>query len=110
MESLTEEQIGQDIVEALKKFLSKKDIPQPRKVIRTRWGNNPYTRGSYSFLKVGAQAVDVDALSEPLMGSESDKPQVCFAGEATHPTHYSTTHGALLTGLREGKRLTDLYK
>lgn len=34
MESLTEEQIGQDIVEALKKFLNKKDIPQPRKVIR----------------------------------------------------------------------------
>jgi hypothetical protein len=26
MESLTEEQIGQDIVEALKKFLNKKDI------------------------------------------------------------------------------------
>jgi hypothetical protein len=34
MESLTEEQIGQDIVEALKKFLNKKDIPQPRKIIR----------------------------------------------------------------------------
>jgi len=34
MESLTEEQIGQDIVEALKKFLNKKHIPQPRKVIR----------------------------------------------------------------------------
>lgn len=110
MESLTEEQIGQDIVEALKKFLNKKDIPQPRKIIRTRWGNNPYTRGSYSFLKVGAAATDVEVLAEPLMGSESDKPQVCFAGEATHHCHYSTTHGALLTGLREAKRLLDLYK
>jgi hypothetical protein len=40
---------------------------------RTRWGNNPYTRGSYSFLKVGAAATDVEVLAEPLMGSESDK-------------------------------------
>jgi hypothetical protein len=38
------------------------------------------------------------------------QPQVCFAGEATHHCHYSTTHGALLTGLREAKRLLDLYK
>ncbi|KAJ8311839.1 hypothetical protein KUTeg_010611 [Tegillarca granosa] len=34
MESLTEEQVGQDLVEVLKKILRKTDIPQPSKVTR----------------------------------------------------------------------------
>jgi hypothetical protein len=33
-----------------------------------------------------------------------------FAGEATHPNFYSTTHGALLTGYREAKRLVKMYR
>lgn len=36
-------------------------------------------------------------------------PLVCFAGEATHPTMFQTTHGALLTGWREAKRLYNFY-
>jgi hypothetical protein len=33
-----------------------------------------------------------------------------FAGEATNPTQYSTTHGAYATGIREADRLSQLYK
>ncbi|XP_021378631.1 spermine oxidase-like [Mizuhopecten yessoensis] len=109
MESLTEEQVGQDIVSFLKKFLKKKDIPQPKKVIRTRWGNNRYTRGSYSFIQVGASMSDTELLAEPVFGSASDKPQLLFAGEATHSEYYSTTHGALETGKREATRFLDMY-
>ena len=37
------------------------------------------------------------------------QPVLMFAGEATHATFYSSSHGALLSGQREAKRLIDLY-
>ncbi|XP_052771740.1 spermine oxidase-like [Mya arenaria] len=108
MESLSEDQIASDIRDVLQKFL-KKDIPAPSRVIRTRWGNSKNTRGSYCFIKVGASVSDVETLGQPLNNAQG-QPVVQFAGEATHPSFYSTTHGALLTGHREAKRILDLYK
>jgi len=35
--------------------------------------------------------------------------QLLFAGEATHPYFYSTTHGAMLTGKREAERIISMY-
>ena len=37
------------------------------------------------------------------------QPTLMFAGEATHPSFYSSTHGALLTGRREADRLINYY-
>lgn len=109
MESLTEEQVGRDCVKVLSKFLKKPNIPMPKKVIRTRWGNNPYTRGSYSFIHVNAHLDDICTLQEPIL-DDQEIPRVLFAGESTHERFYSTTHGAMLTGWREAERIEDLYQ
>lgn len=37
------------------------------------------------------------------------QPVVMFAGEATHPSFYSTVHGALLSGQREAQRIINAY-
>ncbi|KAK3582765.1 hypothetical protein CHS0354_015292 [Potamilus streckersoni] len=108
MESLSEEEIGEDCVNILRKFLKKPDISAPKKVIRTCWGNDPNTRGSYCYIRVGATVADVETLMEPVYRKASDKPCILFAGEGTHPSFYSTTHGALLTGYREAKRILEL--
>lgn len=70
--------------------------------------------GSYSYVAVGSSGEDIDKLAEPLPenGSASAPAplQILFAGEATHRTHYSTTHGAYFSGLREANRLLKYYK
>lgn len=37
-------------------------------------------------------------------------PILLFAGEATIPGHYSTVHGARLSGIREAERIVQLTK
>ncbi|KAJ8945013.1 hypothetical protein NQ317_009907 [Molorchus minor] len=49
-----------------------------------------------------------DKLATPL--TRDGRPVVQFAGEATHPHYFSTVHGAIESGYREGDRLIKLYK
>ncbi|XP_071742386.1 probable polyamine oxidase 5 [Rutidosis leptorrhynchoides] len=86
------------------------------KILKTRWGSDPLFMGSYSYIAVGSSIADIDSLAEPLPNtmvfeSTSGSPplQILFAGEATHRTHYSTTHGAYFSGLREANRLLQHY-
>ncbi|NXM02114.1 PAOX oxidase, partial [Tyrannus savana] len=87
-------------------------LPAPRSVLRSRWHSAPYTRGSYSYVAVGSSGDDIDVLAQPLPEDPQDpRPlQLLFAGEATHRTFYSTTHGALLSGWREAERLNHLLQ
>ncbi|CAI9100581.1 OLC1v1037710C1 [Oldenlandia corymbosa var. corymbosa] len=88
------------------------------KILKSRWGTNPLFWGSYSYVAVGSSGDDLDAMAEPLpkfnnsvssSSSSSPQLQILFAGEATHRTHYSTTHGAYFSGLREANRLLQHY-
>lgn len=69
-------------------------VAEPRGFLRTRWASDPFALGSYSFLATGSTLADRDALAAPVAG------RLFFAGEATHPDHAATVHGALLSGLR----------
>ncbi|MEE6516966.1 hypothetical protein FKM82_026858, partial [Ascaphus truei] len=83
----------------------------PISVLCSRWRSEVYTRGSYSYVAVGSSGRDVDILAQPLPeeGDAAKSLQVLFAGEATHRSFYSTTHGALLSGWREAGRLIGQY-
>lgn len=76
-----------------------------RAVVRSAWGENRFTRGSYSSARVGASSRAVEMLAAPLPSVE--RPVLCFAGEATHGSFYSTMHGAIESGVREGQRCVD---
>jgi monoamine oxidase len=65
----------------------------------TRWGQDPYALGSYSFLARGASRADREALAAPIA------ERVWFAGEACEPDKPSTVHGAWLSGMRAAEAM-----
>lgn len=83
------------------------------KCLKSKWANDPLFLGSYSYVAVGSSGEDLDTMAMPLpkhtnFGTTSPL-QILFAGEATHRTHYSTTHGAYFSGIREANRLLQHY-
>ena len=68
-------------------------FPAPVGAQITRWGRDPFSRGSYSFTAVGTSP----ATRQALAGAEWDG-RLWFAGEAASPDHFGTAHGALMSG------------
>ena len=73
---------------------------RPTRIERTRWGQDPFACGSYSYVAVGSTPADIETLAEPVGG------RLFFAGEATYRHHWGGAHGAYASGLREAARLT----
>ena len=63
------------------------------------WGADPYARGAYTAIPLGASSADIRTLGEPAHG------RLLFAGEATTVTRMGFADGAMSTGVREAKRL-----
>ncbi|KAM6306380.1 peroxisomal N(1)-acetyl-spermine/spermidine oxidase [Aegotheles albertisi] len=111
METLSDAEVLGTMTRLLRTMTGDPRLPAPRSVLRSRWHSAPYTRGSYSYVAVGSSGDDIDVLAEPLPEDPRDpRLQLLFAGEATHRTFYSTTHGALLAGWREAERLSRLLQ
>ncbi|CAN7015041.1 unnamed protein product [Brassica rapa subsp. trilocularis] len=134
LEKLTDEEIIDGVLTTISCLTGKQvkngyvngndnEVLRITKVLKSKWGGDPLFRGSYSYVAVGSSGDDLDALAEPLpkinkksgQGKCHDQTkvhelQVMFAGEATHRTHYSTTHGAYYSGMREANRLLKHYK
>ena len=77
-------------------------VPEPLAMIRTSWSTDPWARGSYSFLPVGATPSLRVALAQPING------QLFFAGEATSSDAPATVHGALTSGQRAAQEVLDV--
>jgi monoamine oxidase len=63
------------------------------------WDSDPYSRGAYSYVKVGGEGCQA-TLGEPLDNA------LFFAGEATDTSgHNGTVHGAIASGQRAAKEI-----
>jgi predicted NAD/FAD-dependent oxidoreductase len=76
------------------------EVPQPRRIQTTGWLEDPFSRGAYSYVAVGASPDDFDAIAAPVGDA------LFFAGEATNRQHWSCVHSGYLSGLREAARIT----
>jgi len=80
------------------------DIPEPTTLLRTRWNEDPWTYGSYSFVARGARSSDFERFEETVEG------KLFFAGEHTTSDYRGTVHGAYLSGVREGEKLAEVLE
>jgi monoamine oxidase len=68
----------------------------------TRWGQDQWAHGSYSYPAVGVTPEDYLSLAAPI------ENKVFFAGEATLAHKYdATVHGAYLSGIKAAKEWMD---
>jgi hypothetical protein len=74
-------------------------VREPQQVECTQWDGDPYARGAYAYIPVGATPDDLDRLAEPV------GQRLFFAGEATYRHHWGCAHGAYASGLREAARI-----
>ena len=79
-------------------------VPDPLGSQISRWHQDPFARGSYSFMSVGTSTKDRKAL----FGTDWEG-RLSFAGEATSHDYPATVHGAFLTGRAAGAQLLRHY-
>ncbi|KAL0964155.1 hypothetical protein UPYG_G00319940 [Umbra pygmaea] len=108
METLSELEVKHSMTNLIRKFTGNPTIT-PRRILRSQWFHDPWTCGSYTYTGIGTCVQDIHNLAQPLPLNGEQPLQVLFAGEATHPSFFSTVHGALLTGWREADRLISHY-
>ncbi|KAL7034696.1 hypothetical protein ACKWTF_008063 [Chironomus riparius] len=99
METIDDQIIADKCTELLKRFLKDPYIPAPKKCVKTTWFSQPYTKGSYTSIGIGASQEDIENIAQPLYSNpHQSKPSILFAGEHCHSNFYSTVHGAYLCG------------
>ncbi len=100
-ETMSDSEIISEIMAHLKDIYGN-SIPNPTKMLRTKWQTNENSFGAYSYTAVGTEMKHFDDLAEEV----SDK--LFFAGEHTNADYFSTVHGAYLSGLREADKIIAL--
>jgi len=75
------------------------DVSEPVTTVTTEWSGDPWSRGAYSYIPVGASAADMDALAAPISSS------LVIAGEHTVAAYSGTVHGAFVSGRRAAARM-----
>lgn len=108
IEKLDSKSIGKSVTRLLHFFLQSDDIEEPESVLTSKWYSNSLFRGAYCYIAVNSCREDIIDLAAPLK-DDMNQPLILFAGEATHDQHYSTVHGAYLSGQREAERILHTY-
>lgn len=100
IESKTDEVIIADVMDAIRTMFGP-DVPMPIDHKITRWSQEPFTKGAYSYSKLGCKPADFDAMKKPIAET------LLFAGEHTDFKYHGTVHGAYLSGLNAARIIDD---
>ena len=98
LESLPDEAVVAQAMEVLRTIYGA-GVPNPTGYLITRWAADPFARGAYSFMAVGATPEDRVTLRQAVGRT------LFFAGEATSPHSPATVHGAYLSGVAAAEEI-----
>ncbi|XP_046688059.1 peroxisomal N(1)-acetyl-spermine/spermidine oxidase-like isoform X2 [Homalodisca vitripennis] len=112
MEALSDQEVSLDCTRVIRRFMSNPHIPLPERIFRSKWHSNKFVRGGYSHTTAECDKTGCgpDTLAQPIYSqhsSDAKQPVVLLAGEAVHTTHFSTTHGAFLSGVSQAQVIVD---
>ena len=116
METLSDDDIAQDLCSQLQSIISKYrndpnwQLPKLKQTVVTRWYTNSNFKGVYSYRN---QSCDLKGITNKDLSTPiyvNGYPRILFAGEATDTDHYGTVHGAMGSGVREVDRLEAFWK
>lgn len=102
-ESLTGPQAVGHIMNILRKIYGN-DIPLPTANITTKWGQNPYSLGSFSFMNVNASPNTYHCMAKPI------KERLYFAGEAYSNYQQGTVYGAYMSAMEAASNILENFK
>lgn len=91
-------QVGESVMQAIRRLYP--DAPEPAAVQVTAWQDDPNSRGSYAYLRVGASPDVHAALAEPIGGGV-----LHLAGETTWQEDPATVTAAFRSGHRAAERV-----
>jgi monoamine oxidase len=101
-ESLTDQQTVDTAMTVLRDMFGSSNVPALVDYQLTRWDQDPFTYGSYSFYAVGSTRAMIDSFATSVSN------RVFFAGEHTNRDYPQTTHGAYLSGERAANQIMAL--
>lgn len=78
-EKLDQEVLSREVTGLLRSMFRNPAFPEPSRIVQTTWGSDPFTRGSYTNIHVGASGKDVEQLGQPVFSDPgSDKVSFGF--------------------------------
>ena len=98
-EKTPDEQLIGEATQVLKSVFGP-SIPNPTEAVVTRWGQDQFSRGSYSYTGPNFEPEDYEVMAKSI-------GNLFFAGEHTCGTHPATVHGAYISGLRAASEVLD---
>jgi len=98
----------QDLRHAFHQHLSPyfSDIEPPKEVHLTRWHQDRYAMGSYTYMRVGGQGPEDVVRARRELWDTKGRLRVAWVGEWTELRDFSYVHGAWLSGKRVTEVLT----
>lgn len=98
-ERTSDEELIEEATKVLKSVFGNA-VPNPVEAIVTRWQQDPFARGSYSYTGPNFKPDDYDHMARSV-------GNLFFGGEHTCGTHPATVHGAYISGLRAASEVLD---